>query len=107
MIKKHADSKIRYSPRYSKLYTSENTRDSSSVQSASVMTFALYALSQHPTVLARLRKEILNKIGSRCPTFDDIKEMKYLQAFINGSSLIYLSWGHELINNSDISETLR
>jgi cytochrome P450 len=56
------------------------------------MTFALYALSQHPTVLARLRKEILNRIGSRYPTFDDIKEMKYLQAFINGSSLICLSW---------------
>lgn len=57
-----------------------------------MMTFALYALSQHPIVLARLRKEILDKVGSSHPTFDDIKDLKYLRAFINGSS-VYMSCG--------------
>jgi hypothetical protein len=59
------------------------------------MTFAIYALSQHPTVLARLRKEILDRLGSNYPTFDDIKEMQYLRAFINGLSLMCLR--HTLI----------
>ena len=46
---------------------------------------AVYFLSQHPDVLRRLREEILSKIGSeRRPTYNDIREMKYLRAFING-----------------------
>ena len=46
---------------------------------------AVYFLSQHPDVLQRLREEILSKVGSeRRPTYNDIREMKYLRAFING-----------------------
>lgn len=51
---------------------------------AATLTFIIYCLSEHPTVLARLRSEILAKVGaSRRPDYDDIREMKYLRAVIN------------------------
>jgi len=44
-------------------------------------------LSQHPDVLSRLREEILKKLGSlRRPTYDDLRDMKYMRAVINGES---------------------
>ena len=49
------------------------------------LTFAVYCLSQHPDVLKTLRDEILTKVGpTRRPTFDDVKDCKYLRAVING-----------------------
>jgi cytochrome P450 len=55
------------------------------------MTFVVYMLAEHPDVLRRLREEILSKVGSRRPTYDDMKEMKYLRAVINGPlHLFYL-----------------
>jgi cytochrome P450 len=49
------------------------------------LTFVVYCLSQYPDVLVTLREEILTKIGpKRRPTFDDIKDCKYLRAVING-----------------------
>ena len=49
------------------------------------LTFATYCLSQHPHVLVTLRDEILTKVGpTRSPTFDDVKDCKYLRAVING-----------------------
>ncbi|KAF8131043.1 cytochrome P450 [Boletus edulis] len=57
---------------------------------AGTLTFAVYMLSQHPDVIARLREEIITKIGlSRRPTHDDIREMKYLRAFINEVLRLY------------------
>jgi hypothetical protein len=53
-------------------------------QTASTLTFAAYMLTQHPDIARRLREEILNKIGHGRPTFEQMKEMKYLRAFING-----------------------
>jgi cytochrome P450 len=51
------------------------------------MTFVIYMLTQHPDVLRRLREEILSKVGSsRRPTYDDMRDMKYLRAVINGES---------------------
>ena len=45
-------------------------------------------LSQHPEILARLRQEVLEKVGeTRRPTFEDMKDMKYLRAVINGKVL--------------------
>jgi hypothetical protein len=45
-------------------------------------------LAEHPRFLRRLRQEILTKIGStKRPTYDDMREMKFLRAFINGQSL--------------------
>ena len=44
-------------------------------------------LSQHPDVLRRLREEILSVVGdSRSPTLEQLREMKYMRAVINGTS---------------------
>ncbi|KAF9224457.1 cytochrome P450 [Gyrodon lividus] len=57
---------------------------------AATLTSATYMLSQHPDVLARLREEILTKVGgSRRPTHDDMRDMKYLRAFINETLRLY------------------
>jgi hypothetical protein len=46
-------------------------------------------LAEHPHVLKELREEILLKVGSsRRPTYDDLRDMKFLRAVINGSLLI-------------------
>jgi cytochrome P450 len=51
------------------------------------LTFVIYCLSEHPNILARLRKEILIQVGPiRRPTFDDVRDCKYLRAVINGTS---------------------
>jgi cytochrome P450 len=54
-------------------------------QTASTLTFAMYMLTQHPDIAQRLREEILNTVGRGRPTFDQMKQMKYLRAFINGT----------------------
>lgn len=55
-------------------------------QTASTLTSAMYLLAMHPECLARLREEIMSKVGlTRRPTYDDIKEMKYLKAVLNGA----------------------
>jgi hypothetical protein len=42
-------------------------------------------LAQNPDVLKRLRGEITAIVGNnRRPTYDDLREMKYLRAVING-----------------------
>lgn len=44
-------------------------------------------LADHPPVLRRLREEVLNVLGPKeAPTFEHVKEMKYLRAVINGES---------------------
>ncbi|KAG6861395.1 hypothetical protein C0995_000524 [Termitomyces sp. Mi166 len=51
---------------------------------ASTLTFAMYCLAMYPTVHARLREEVLAKVGpTRRPDYDDIRDMKYLRAVIN------------------------
>ena len=57
-----------------------------SMQVAMTLTFATYFLCMYSDVLHRLRAEVLQHVGpKRCPTYDDIKNMKYLRAFINGA----------------------
>ena len=41
-------------------------------------------LSQHPEVLRRLRAEIIGQVGMRRPTYEELRNLKYLRAFING-----------------------
>ncbi|KAJ2930675.1 hypothetical protein H1R20_g6407, partial [Candolleomyces eurysporus] len=54
------------------------------------ITYALYMLSKHPDVLQKLRQEVLEKVGeSRRPTFEDMKDMKYLRAVINETLRLY------------------
>jgi cytochrome P450 len=51
---------------------------------ASLLTSAIYSLSQHPQVAEKLRKEIIDKVGlARSPTYEDIKDMKYTRSVLN------------------------
>ncbi|KAI6119971.1 cytochrome P450 [Pisolithus croceorrhizus] len=62
------------------------TRDTT----ASTLTFLIYMLSQHPGVLKRLHAEVLSTVGSsRGPTYDDVREMKYMRAVINETLRLY------------------
>ncbi|TCD69853.1 hypothetical protein EIP91_005930 [Steccherinum ochraceum] len=57
---------------------------------AGTLTFAVYFMSMYPHTLQRLRKEILETVGpSRRPDYDDIKNMKYLRAFLNEVLRLY------------------
>jgi len=48
-------------------------------------------LIEHREMEQRLRQEILEKVGSeRSPTSEDIRELKYLRAFLNGASKCWL-----------------
>ena len=56
-------------------------------QTAAALTFGIYMLCQHPHVLKRLREEIAEHVGfQRRPTYDDVRNMKYLRAFLNGEN---------------------
>ncbi|KAF9012880.1 cytochrome P450 monooxygenase pc-3 [Hymenopellis radicata] len=51
---------------------------------AATLTFVIYFLSMYPTIMTRLREEILGVVGpERAPTFEDVKNMKFLRAVIN------------------------
>lgn len=57
---------------------------------ASLLTFAVYMLSQHPDVLRRLREEIVAQVGpSGQPTYEDFRNMKYLRAVLNETLRLY------------------
>lgn len=49
----------------------------------------MYMLTQHPHVVKRLREEIARTVGGGRPTYEQIKEMKYLRAFINGANILH------------------
>ena len=53
-------------------------------QTAIVLTLAVYKLAERQDIMDRLRAEIADRVGMRQPTYEDIKEMKYMRAFING-----------------------
>ncbi|KAJ7034398.1 cytochrome P450 [Mycena alexandri] len=55
-------------------------------------TMVVYFLSMYPDTCARLRDEVLTHVGpTRRPTYDDIKNMRYLRAVINESLRLYPS----------------
>ena len=65
---------------------------------AATLTFVIYFLSLYPEVTFRLRNEVLSKVGpARKPTYDDIKEMKYLRAVINGRSFFPMRFVSQLV----------
>ena len=48
-------------------------------------------LTEHPDITARLREEILARVGpNKRPDHDDIRNMKYLRAFLNGACFFFL-----------------
>ncbi|KAF8918972.1 cytochrome P450 [Mucidula mucida] len=56
---------------------------------ASLLTFGIYALSRNSEILSKLREEIASVVGRRAPTYDDIRNMKYLRAFLNETLRLY------------------
>ncbi|KAJ7106613.1 cytochrome P450 [Mycena epipterygia] len=57
---------------------------------ASLLTFTIYMLAEHPEILNKLRSEILRVVGAmRAPTHDDFREMKFLRAVLNETLRLY------------------
>jgi len=43
-------------------------------------------LAENPDIVKRLRGEIIASVGlERSPTYDDLRSLKYLRAFVNGT----------------------
>lgn len=54
------------------------------------LTFMFFFLAKYPHILQRLREEIIEHVGStRAPTYDDVKEMRFLRAVINETLRLY------------------
>lgn len=59
---------------------------------ASALTFTFKELSNQPDILRKLRREIMEKIGSsRPPTYEELKNMPYLQHVMNETLRLYPS----------------
>ncbi|KAF9475881.1 cytochrome P450 [Pholiota conissans] len=59
---------------------------------ACTLTFALYMLCEHPKIAERLYKEITDIVGpTGRPTYENIRDLKYLRAFINEVLRLYPS----------------
>ncbi|KAJ6483937.1 cytochrome P450 [Mycena sanguinolenta] len=57
---------------------------------ASLLTFTIYMLTEHPGIFAKLREEIFRVVGpTQRPTFDDFRTMKYLRAVLNETLRLY------------------
>ncbi|KAJ7061664.1 cytochrome P450 monooxygenase pc-1 [Mycena amicta] len=53
------------------------------------LTIIIYFFTMYPDIYRRAREEMLAQVGpTRRPTYDDIKEMKFLRAVINGAENI-------------------
>ena len=51
-----------------------------------LLTYSFYMLAEHPDVEKRLREEIFNKVGpTGRPTYDQMRDMKFMRAFLNGT----------------------
>mmetsp|Transcript_6102 Transcript_6102/g.6843 ORF Transcript_6102/g.6843 Transcript_6102/m.6843 type:complete len:635 (+) Transcript_6102:137-2041(+) len=56
---------------------------------AAVLTWSLFELVKNPVIMAKAVKEVDRVIGDREPTYDDIKEMKYIRLVISESLRMY------------------
>ncbi|KAK0184281.1 cytochrome P450 [Armillaria mellea] len=56
---------------------------------SALLTFAVYMMCEHPDMVTRLRSEVFEKVGSNRPTCEDIREMKYLRAFLDETLRLY------------------
>ncbi|KAL8675055.1 MAG: hypothetical protein Q9168_000538 [Polycauliona sp. 1 TL-2023] len=59
---------------------------------AGTLSFLFKELSAHPNVYDKLRREVVQKVGSgQAPTYDDLKNMPYLQHCISETLRLYPS----------------
>ncbi|KAE8449366.1 hypothetical protein EG329_008267 [Mollisiaceae sp. DMI_Dod_QoI] len=57
---------------------------------AATLSWTFYELARHPEVVRKLRAEIEERVGwERAPTYDDLKNMKYLQNTMNETLRLY------------------
>jgi cytochrome P450 len=57
---------------------------------ACTLTWAIYHLSMDPKITFKLRQEIIDTVGlDRTPTYEDLKNMKYLQHILNETLRLY------------------
>jgi hypothetical protein len=57
---------------------------------AATLSWCFHELSHYPEIYARLREEVLAVVGSdRAPTYDDLKNMKYLAHTLNETLRLY------------------
>ncbi|KAF8816540.1 cytochrome P450 [Phlegmacium glaucopus] len=55
-----------------------------------LLTYSFYMLAEHPDIEKRLRQEIFDKVGpTGSPTYDQMREMKYMRAFLNEVLRLY------------------
>lgn len=52
---------------------------------ATMLTWALHLLIQHPEVEARVRAEIEAELGARAPTYDDLQRLRYTRQVLQES----------------------
>ena len=59
---------------------------------AGTLSFTFQELSANPDIVKTLRREILDRVGKeRRPTYEDLKNMPYLQHVINETLRLYPS----------------
>jgi cytochrome P450 len=56
---------------------------------ASTLSWTFYLLDRHPEVRERLRAEVLEVLGDRAPTFDDIHKLRYTNMVIQETMRLY------------------
>ncbi|KAF2267432.1 cytochrome P450 [Lojkania enalia] len=57
---------------------------------ACTLTWAIYELSRQPHITAKLRQEIIEHVGlENAPTYQNLKDMKYLQHILNETLRLY------------------
>jgi cytochrome P450 len=56
---------------------------------ASLLSNIIWELPRHPSVLGKLRTEIEDTVGDAAPTYEQLKDMKYLKAIVNESQRLY------------------
>lgn len=62
------------------------------LQTAGLITFAMAMLAENPDVFTRLRSEVLETLGPYGKVDpDNLKNMKYLRAVLNGKTFFYRS----------------
>jgi cytochrome P450 len=61
---------------------------------ACTLSWTFYELARNPEIVRKLREEIIKSVGLEiAPTYDDLKDMKYLQV-----SVYILRIGHRLLD---------
>lgn len=57
---------------------------------AGTLSWAIYELARNPDATAKLREEIIERLGpNKTPTYDDLKNMTYLKAVMNETLRLY------------------